>query len=69
MSGPTKKGTSINVELWEKFLGMIDDINTAIANMQANVQKREGKLGNPGTAHGSSPNQGVPYSSPNQGIP
>ena len=30
-TGPTRKGISINVDLWEKFLGAIEDINEAIA--------------------------------------
>lgn len=37
-SGPTKKGMSLTVDLWEKFLGAIEDINQAIAKRQAKLQ-------------------------------
>ena len=43
-SGPTKKGTSLNIDLWEKFLGIIDDINSAIANKQAGLPAKKPEL-------------------------
>lgn len=35
--GPTKKGCSMGVDVWEKFLGSIEEINQAIANKQAGL--------------------------------
>lgn len=32
---PSKKGNSMTVESWEKFLTLIDDINKAVAEKQA----------------------------------
>ena len=34
---PSKKGTALSIEHWEKFLGLIEDINQAIAQKQTGV--------------------------------